>query len=103
MRDRENDDLPGSGAVGIGVGLLPDECDGDGSVYGMNRTTVYLPEDLKEGVERMARERECSEAEVIREAIREAISRPKPRSGIIAGDSSWSERVDDLLAGFGER
>ena len=65
----------------------------------MNRTAVYLPEDLKEGVERMARERECSAAEVIREAI----SRPKPRSAVIAGDSSWSERVDDLLAGFGER
>ncbi len=69
----------------------------------MNKTTVYLPEALKQGVERLAQQRACSEAEVIRQAIQDAIARPKPRSGIIPGDSSWAERVDDYLAGFGER
>ena len=53
---------------------------------GMKETTVYLPEPLKQGVERLARQRSCSEAEVIRQAIRDAISRPKPCPGIIPGD-----------------
>ncbi|MCY4630565.1 MAG: ribbon-helix-helix domain-containing protein [bacterium] len=69
----------------------------------MNKTTVYLPETLKNGVERLARQRSCSEAEVIRQAIQDAISRPKPRPGIIPGDSAWAERVDDYMDGFGER
>ncbi len=69
----------------------------------MQKTTVYLPESLKRDVERQARQRSCSEAEVIRQAIRDAVSRPKPRPGIIAGDSSWAEHVDELLEGFGER
>ena len=76
---------------------------GGGTIYGMRKTTVYLPESLKRDVERQARQRSCSEAEVIRQAIQDAVSRPKPRSGIIPGDSSWAERVDDLLDGFGER
>lgn len=70
---------------------------------GMKETTVYLPEPLKQGVERLARQRSCSEAEVIRQAIRDAISRPKPCPGIIPGDSAWAERADDDLGGFGER
>ena len=72
-------------------------------MYGMNKTTVYLPDALKQGVERLARQRSCSEAEVIRQAIRSAIERPKPRGGIVPGDSAWAERVDDYLVGFGER
>ena len=69
----------------------------------MIKTTVYLPESLKKGVERQAQQRSCSEAEVIRQAIQDAVSRPKPRPGIIGGDSDWAERVDELLEGFGER
>ena len=69
----------------------------------MNKTTVYLPEALKQGVEQLALQRSCSEAEVIRQAIQDAISRPKPRGGIIPGDSAWAEQVDDYLDGFGER
>ena len=69
----------------------------------MNRTTVYLPDSLKRGVERLALQRSCSEAEVIRQAIEDAITRPKPEPGIIPGDSAWAERVDEYLAGFGER
>lgn len=76
---------------------------GGGTIYGMNKTTVYLPEALKQGVERLARQRSCSEAEVIRRAIQDAIARPKPRGGIIPGDSAWAEQADDYLAGFGER
>ncbi|MDE0162450.1 MAG: ribbon-helix-helix domain-containing protein [Acidimicrobiaceae bacterium] len=69
----------------------------------MNKTTVYLPESLKRGVERLARQRSCSEAEVIRQAIQDAVVRPKPRPGIIPGDSRWAEHVDEFLAGFGDR
>jgi len=44
----------------------------------MNRkTTVYPPEDLKAAVEREARQRGSSKAEVIREAIDAAVSRPR--------------------------
>lgn len=76
---------------------------GGGTIYCMHKTTVYLPDALKQGVGQLARQRSCSEAEVIRQAIQDAISRPKPRPGIIPGDSAWAERVDDYLDGFGER
>jgi metal-responsive CopG/Arc/MetJ family transcriptional regulator len=72
----------------------------------VNRTTVYLPDELKAAVERLAGERGTSEAEVIREAIRalvESASRPRPRVGFItSGDGTLAERVDELLKGFGE-
>ena len=68
----------------------------------MQKTTVYLPEEIKAGVEREARLRSCSEAEVIRRAVADAVSRPAPRPGIIPGDSAWALEVDELLAGFGE-
>ncbi len=75
----------------------------DGTIYGMIRTTVYLPESLKKAVEREALLRSCSEAEVIRQAIRDAVERPKPRSGIIHGDDLIARNVDEYLKGFGER
>jgi len=68
----------------------------------MHKTTVYLPEKIKAGVEREARLRSCSEAEVIRQAVADAVSRPAPRSGIIPGDSAWALEADELLTGFGE-
>ena len=80
-----------------------------GTMYGhygdpaMRKTTVYLPDSLKREVERRARQRSCSEAEVIRQAIRDAVGRPIPKPGIIPGDDSWAERVDDYLVGFGDR
>ncbi len=69
----------------------------------MRKTTVYLPESLKREVERRARQRSCSEAEVIRQAIRDAVGRPEPRPGIIPGENRWIHRVDDYLEGFGDR
>jgi metal-responsive CopG/Arc/MetJ family transcriptional regulator len=72
----------------------------------MERTTVYLPEDLKVALERAAADSGRSEADIIREGIRLAIARlrpPPPRSGIFAsGDETLSEKVDELLQGFGE-
>jgi predicted transcriptional regulator len=69
----------------------------------MQRTTLYLPEDLKAAVEREARQRGVSEAEVIREAIAAAVSRPSPRAGLFASDVAFADRADELLAGFGDR
>jgi Arc/MetJ-type ribon-helix-helix transcriptional regulator len=78
-------------------------------MYGMRKTTVYLPEALKADLERMAAEEDRSEAEIIRAAIAAAIeSRPRPRPKIPLfskglGDPTAAERVDELLAGFGEQ
>ena len=75
-----------------------------GTVYGMpsQKTTIYLPPDLKAAIEREAARRRCSEAEVIREAISAAVTRPRPSAGLLDGDP-FAEHVDDLLAGFGDR
>lgn len=67
-----------------------------------HKTTVYLPDDLKEAIEREARLRNCSEAQVIRDAISAAVSRPRPTAGLIDA-TPFADRVDGLLAGFGER
>ena len=66
------------------------------------KTTIYLPDDLKSAVERESRRRGCSEAQVIRDAVAAAVTRPRPAAGIISGEP-FAERADELLAGFGER
>lgn len=72
----------------------------------MKKTTVYLPEDLKTSLGRIARERDLSEAALIREAVRELVAgaeRPRPRLPLFSsGDPTWAERVDEELRGFGE-
>ncbi len=68
------------------------------------KTTLYLPDDLKRAVELVASRRGTSEAEVIRQAIRNGLPHdaPKPKGGVFAGDDAIADRVDELLAGFGE-
>ncbi len=78
-----------------------------GTMYVMLRTTVYLPEDLKAALERVAAREGCSEAEVIRAALLVATaepSAPRPRLPLFdSGAPTLAERVDELLAeGFGE-
>ena len=76
-------------------------------MYGMVKTTVYLPEDLKASLERVAAEKGRSEAELIREAIRSLVggsSEVRPKIPLVAaplGDPTAAERVDELLEGFG--
>jgi hypothetical protein len=76
-------------------------------MYGMVKTTVYLPEDLKAALERLAEEQGRSEAEIIREAIRSTVVSGTPAQPKIPlvegglGDPSAAERVDELLDGFG--
>lgn len=69
----------------------------------MDKTTVYLPDELKAAVKRAARQRGVSEAQVIRESIRRSAALPPPRGGLYAGSEPIARRVDELLAGFGER
>lgn len=66
------------------------------------KTTIYLPDDLKASIEREASRRNCSEAQVIRDAVAAAVSRPRPLAGFINAEPI-ADRVDELLAGFGER
>jgi predicted transcriptional regulator len=68
----------------------------------MRKTSVYLPDDLKEALAREAARRGASEAEVIRAAVRDAVVRPLPTTGLFEAEP-FAERVDELLEGFGER
>jgi len=72
----------------------------------MFKTTVYLPEDLKRRLGRLARRRGRSEAALIREALERLTADetpPRPRLPLIHGDDPHlAERVDEALRGFGE-
>lgn len=73
-----------------------------GTIYGMSvKTTVYLPDELKEALTTEARRRGKSEAELVREAISALVGRPSPRPGIIEGEPI-AARSEELLSGFGE-
>lgn len=67
----------------------------------MNKTTVYLPDELRDGVKRLANNRGVPEAEVIRDAIRRLVieERPRPRGGLFSGGEPVAHRVDELLKG----
>jgi plasmid stability protein len=77
-----------------------------GIMYGMRRTTVYLPDDLKAALERAAAASGRSEADLIREGVAHVASRaerPRPRLPLFdSGDPTLAARADDLLDGFGE-
>jgi len=74
----------------------------------MKKTTLYLPDELKEQIENVARDERKSEADVIRDAISAAIEarqRPEPRiplPGMRLGDPTIAERAGELMDGFGE-
>jgi Ribbon-helix-helix protein, copG family len=71
----------------------------------VEKTTLYLPPDLKAAVKRVASERGISEAEVIRESLRSTVGhrRPAPRGGLFASGAPIARLADQHLAGFGER
>ncbi len=76
-------------------------------MYGMKKTTVYLPDVLKARLERVAEEKQSSEAEVIREAIDRFTSErehPRPKAPLFAnGAVAAIVDFDQALQGFGER
>jgi hypothetical protein len=66
------------------------------------KTTVYLTDELKAAIEEEAQRRGCPEAQVIRDALTAAVTRPKPRAGLVSAEPI-AERVEELLEGFGDR
>ena len=78
-----------------------------GIVGGMEKTTVYLPENLKRALRRAARASGRSEAELIREGVGIVTGTHRiaePRLPLFeSGQPELAERVDELLDGFGER
>ncbi len=73
----------------------------------MVKTTLYLPDEVKRKLEQLAAETGRSEADLIREGISLVLRRrepPVPRSGVFASDmGDLSERVDEMLEGFGQQ
>ena len=82
-----------------------------GTMYGTMRakkTTIYLPDGLKKGIERVAKEEGISAADIIRDAVATALEdreAPAPRIPLVdygLGAPDIAERVDELLGdGFG--
>jgi plasmid stability protein len=78
----------------------------------MVKTTLYLPDELKHELERVARRRGISEAELYRQALQAAVADegvPVPETGFLdsgrkPGEPGMARRVDELLdeTGFGE-
>jgi hypothetical protein len=76
----------------------------------MVKTSVYLPDGLKERLAQASAVSGESEAQIIRSALERwlegLLPRPRPRllGQLDLGDPDLPEKVDDLLAeGFGER
>lgn len=78
-----------------------------GSMYGMKRTTVYLPEELKAALERVARAEGRSEADLIREGVGWVVRErdaPRPRIPLFSSGNPMlqPENLDEAMKGFGE-
>lgn len=75
--------------------------------YGMTKTTVYMPDDLKRALAREARRQNRSEADLLREAVARLVAEPEapaPRLPLFRGSGpSIAEDVDRALEGFGTR
>jgi hypothetical protein len=71
----------------------------------MEKTTVYLTAELKAAIKRLARQRQVTEAEVIRESISSVVGgeRPRPRGGLFASGAPIARDVDAHLRDFGRR
>jgi hypothetical protein len=75
-------------------------------MYGMQKTTVYIPKDVKRALGQVAAARGVSEAELIREALLTLTSNaapPRPRLPLFkSGKPRLAERIDEALLEFGE-
>ena len=71
----------------------------------MTKTTVYLPDELKKALARVAAEQQRSEAELLREAvalITAGTDAPAPRLPLFrAKGPSIARHIDKALDGFG--
>jgi hypothetical protein len=73
----------------------------------MVKTSVYLPDELKDRLARAAQVSGESEASIIRSALEQWLAAMlRPRSSMLGsiefGDPDLPGKVDDLLNGFGE-
>lgn len=73
----------------------------------MVKTSVYLPDELKDRLAQAAEVSGESEATIIRSALEDWLARMvRPRSKMIGSleldPPDLAERVDEFLAGFGE-
>lgn len=72
----------------------------------MNKTTVYLPDDLKHALRRAATQSGRSEADLIREGVTlvtQQAERPRPRGALFASAGPpFSDDIEGALNGFGE-
>lgn len=73
----------------------------------MEKTTVYLSDELKHALRRAARATGRSEAELIREGIGLVTGTHRIAEARLplfeSGQADLAERVDEALDGFGER
>lgn len=73
----------------------------------MMKTTVYLPPELKRALSRVAGQRRCSEAALLRDAVSRLTSEadaPAPKLPLFrATGPSIAEDIDRALEGFGTR
>lgn len=73
----------------------------------MRKTTVYLPPALKRALARLARQRRCSEAALLREAVSRLAGEadaPAPKLPLFRSTGpSIAEDVDRALEGMGSR
>ncbi len=76
-------------------------------MYGMQKTTVYLPDELKRALAELAVRKGQSEAELVREALFALTASegpPAPRLPLFrSGRPSLAEHVEEHLKGFGRR
>lgn len=67
----------------------------------MEKTTVYMPKDMKKRLRARARQLGVSEAELIREGLKVMLA-PRPRFPLFdSGDPTFASRVDELLEDMG--
>ncbi len=73
---------------------------------GMEKTTVYLPADLKRALELTARIEGRSEADLIREGVATVTERHavrEPHAPLFnSADPDFASRVDEFMEGFGD-
>jgi hypothetical protein len=74
---------------------------------GMEKTTVYLPADLKRALRRASRATGRTEADLIREGIGLVAGTHRIAEARLplfdSGKPDLAERAEELLRGFGER
>ena len=77
-----------------------------GTMYGVKKTTVYLPDELSARLKRAAVQSGKSEADLIRAGVEHVVElelTPPPRAPLWSGPGDLAEHVDEILGeGFGE-